>query len=283
MARALVTGAAGFIGRALAAGLEAAGYEVIRTTSADGDVADAATWKALAPVDHVFHLAGRSYVPDSWDEPAAFVATNLCGTMRALEYCKAHGAHLVYVSAYVYGRPARLPIHEDDPVEPNNPYAFSKVLAEQACRFYTETMGVRATVVRPFNIFGPGQRPEFLIPAILDSVRRGVPIRVKDLEPRRDYIFLDDLVDILIKAADVPEAYRVFNAGSGQSWSVRELISAIQSVSGTNLAVESGDERRFNEISDVVADISRAHDLLGWQPKLTLEEGIERLVRNIRA
>jgi nucleoside-diphosphate-sugar epimerase len=278
-----VTGAAGFIGRALAVGLEAAGYEVIRTTSADGDVADAATWKALMPVDHVFHLAGRSYVPDSWENPAAFVATNLGGTMRALEYCKAHSAHLVYVSAYVYGLPTRLPIHEDDPVEPNNPYAFSKVLAEQACRFYTETMGVHTTVIRPFNIFGPGQRHEFLIPMILDSVRRGGPIRVKDLEPRRDYIFLDDLVGILIKAADAPESYRVFNAGSGQSWSVRELISAIQSVSGTNLEVESSYERRFNEICDVVADISRAHDLLGWQPKLTLEEGIERLVRSIRA
>ena len=279
MASTLVTGATGFVGRALVRALAQAGHAVTALDRSAGDVAEAATWAGLPAVDHVFHLAARSYVPDSWADPAGFLHTNVTGTARALDHCRANGAHLVFVSGYLYGVPRRLPIREDDPTDPNNPYALSKFLAEQVCAFQAAATNVPVTVLRPFNIFGPGQRVEFLIPAILDQIRRGGPIRVKDLAPRRDFVFLDDVVTALIAAIAQPGGYRVFNIGSGVSCSVREVIDAAQRAAGTSLPVVSEEQPRPNEIPDVQSDIARARRELGWTPRYSLVDGIERLLQ----
>jgi GDP-4-dehydro-6-deoxy-D-mannose reductase len=278
----VVTGADGFVGRALVGGLISAGHDVIEMARSQGDVAELETWAGLPTVDHVFHLAGRSYVPDSWHDPASFINANVGGTTRALNYCRSSGAHFVFVSAYIYGIPKRLPIREDDPVNPNNPYALSKVLAERVCEFYAVEMRVPVTVVRPFNIFGPGQRREFLIPTIIEQVLHGDTIHVKDLSPRRDYLEVDDLVSALNKVVEAPQGHRVFNIGSGISYSVREMIDVIQTTACTELPIAVDSEPRINEIADVRADITRARTALGWQPRRTFAEGIERLVRASR-
>jgi GDP-4-dehydro-6-deoxy-D-mannose reductase len=274
MASVLITGAEGFIGRALACALSAQGYEVIALGRHQGDIAEQATWANLPSVSHVFHLAARTFVPDSWKDPASFLHTNVVGTSRAVEYVRACNAHLVFISGYVYGVPKSLPISEDDLAEPNNPYALSKFLAEQVCAF----SAVPATVLRAFNVFGPGQRSNFLIPSILDQIRAGVAIKVKDLTPRRDYIYIDDLLDALIRAMQRPRGYWVFNIGSGVSYSVQEVIDVMQAVAGTSLPIVSEGEARSNEIPDVRADIRRAKRFLGWAPRLSLNEGLARLL-----
>ena len=283
MAKILVTGAAGFIGRALVPALAVAGHEVLTLGRHDGDVAEPATWTRFGAADHVFHLAARSYVPDSWRDPAGFLHTNATGTARALEYCGAHKAHLILASAYVYGVPRRLPIREDDPVAPNNPYAESKVAAERLSVGHAANTGLPVTVVRPFNVFGPGQRPAFLIPTIIDHVREARDIRIKDLTPRRDYVFLDDLVAALVATMEQPEGSRVFNIGSGVSHSVAEVIDTIQAAAGTRLPVVDEHEPRDNEIPDVRADITRARAVLGWRPRYSLADGIARMLEGGRS
>ena len=282
MAKILVTGAAGFVGRALTRTLTDAGHVVTALTRADGDVSEASTWARLPPIEHVFHLAARSYVPDSFADPAGFVAANVGGTTRALEYCRRHGAHLVFASTSLFGIPQRLPVHEDDSIAPNSPYALSKFLAEQTCAFYAREWQVPVTVVRPFNVFGPGQRGKFLIPLILDQVRKGGEIRLKALAPRRDFVFLDDVVAAFMATMAAPQDYRVFNVGSGVSHSAQEAVDAIQRAAGTRLPVISEEATRPGEIPDVRADISRARAVLGWSPKHTFEEGIARLVATDR-
>jgi GDP-4-dehydro-6-deoxy-D-mannose reductase len=282
MAKVLVTGAAGFVGRTLVPALEQAGHDVIAVRHSDGDVTEPATWARTPAVEHVFHLAAKSFVPESWRDPAGFLHTNVSGTAQGLAYSRACGAHFVFVSGYLYGRPKRLPIQEDDPQEPNNPYALSKSLAEQICAFYATSMGLPVTVVRPFNIYGPGQRPEFLIPTIVDQVAKGTDIRVNDLTPRRDYVHLDDLAAALVRAIERPGGHRVFNIGSGRSYSVRDIIDAIQAAAGTQLPVVSSEQPRTNEIADVRADITRARTLLGWEPRVSFAEGIAQLVRAAR-
>src|SRR5919201_1323758 len=163
MSKVLVSGASGLVGRALARALTAQGHRVTALARGDGDVAEAATWERLPEVEHVFHLAGRSYVPDSWHDPAGFIHVNVAGTARALDYCRAVGAHFLFASVSLFGTPRRLPIREDDRVEPNNPYALSKLLAERVCAFHATTWTLPVTVVRLFNVFGAGQRGEFLI------------------------------------------------------------------------------------------------------------------------
>ena len=155
MSRVLVTGAAGFIGRALTRALHKTGCDVTALSRSDGEITDPAMWARLPPFEHVFHLAGRSYVPDSWQDPAGFIHANVIGTTLALDYCRSSGAHLVFASTLVFGIPKRQPTREDDPGEPSNPYALSKFLAERACAFFASTSSTCVTIVRFANIFGP--------------------------------------------------------------------------------------------------------------------------------
>ena len=279
MTEILITGANGFIGRALVRRLTDAGRRVFAAGRESGDVSLSATWEKFPSVKHVFHLAGRSYVPDSWNDCAGFMQTNVMGTQNALDYCRRHGAKLTFVSAYLYGVPARLPISETDPVAPNNPYALSKDIAEQLCAFHANHAGQTVTIIRPFNVYGPGQKREFLIPHILEQLRSGADIRLQDLAPKRDYVYLDDVIDALVNAMQVASGYHVFNVGTGVSYSVVEIVQMIQQAAGTNLPVVSASVPRKQEIPDVRADISQAEKLLGWKPRHTFAEGMVKLLR----
>lgn len=255
------------------------GHQVTTLSRRDGDIADPDTLQHLAPVDHVFHLAARTFVPDSWKDPAGFLRCNVVGTANVLAYCRRAACSLTFVSAYVYGRPEKLPVDEDSRPRPNNPYALSKYLAEQLCAFSAQYEGVATTVVRPFNIFGPNQADHFLMPRIIRQVKAGGPVRVMDLSPKRDYLHIDDLVDLLLatlKRGDSP--FRVVNAGSGESHSVGEIADIIQDVAGTDFEVVDEAQPRYEELHDVRADVSRARRELGWSPRLTFRQGIESLV-----
>lgn len=283
MASFLVSGARGFIGRHLVAELSRLGCSMVAIGTADGDVAEAATWQRLPPVETVVHLAARSYVPDSWNDPSDFMRVNLLGTCAALSYCRQHGARILFISSYLYGMPDRLPISERAPLIATNPYALSKKFAEEACRFYAEHYGVDVTVLRPFNIYGVGQPEHFLVPTILGQVQRGGEIRVKDLDPRRDYIYVRDVVAAIALAAKAWRGYRVFNIGTGTSHSVAELIATIQELWDVQLPVVSSEERRQGEIMDTIADICAARTELGWEPRYSLQDGLADMRATIAA
>jgi GDP-4-dehydro-6-deoxy-D-mannose reductase len=277
----LVTGGTGFIGAAVTAALRGCGRDVIALDRADGDITEPQTLERHQGkgIASVIHCAGRTFVPDSWSDPAGFMATNAVGTLRVLEFCRNEGARLVHLSAYIYGQPEKLPIAEDAPVRANNPYALSKHIAEEACRFHAAHLGVPVTILRPFNIYGPGQPGQFLIPTILAQLH-GTVIEMLDLEPRRDYVALADLVEAILRAEAIREGgCRVFNIGSGRSVSVAEIIAAAQAVAGTRLRVTSRDQKRPNEIADVMADISAAQAQLGWAPRVSLPEGLKECWR----
>ncbi len=278
MTKILVTGAPGFIGRALCRSLRLHRHEVVELSRRDGDISEPVTLSHIGPVHHVFHLAGRTFVPDSWKDPLGFHKVNMLGTCNVLEYCRLYSARLTFVSAYLYGLPDRFPVWEQCAPRPNNPYALSKYLAEQVCEFYAAHHRIDVTVIRPFNIFGPGQKAHFLIPHIVNQVRARQTIHVKDLAPRRDYIYLDDLVGALTSTLDRLSGFNVLNIGSGSSLSVRELITIIQSVAGTELPVVSEGVVRPNEIDDVYADIGKARAQLGWTPNLTFRQGVEKMM-----
>ncbi len=277
MNRVLVTGASGFIGRRLVEALRRRGGVVLAPTRQEWDVTlgDMPTVKA----DHVFHLAGLSGVTASWQDPSRFHLVNAQGTANVAEFCRRVGCSLSYVSAYCYGVPSRLPVRETDPVRPNNPYAFSKFQGEEACRFYHEYFGLPVTIIRPFNVYGPGQSDAFVLARI---VRQAIDplakeIQVLDLRPRRDYVFVDDVVEALISTAAAPR-YAIFNVGSGISYSVEEAIQAVLAASGVNKRYRSLAATRAHEIPDVVADIGRIAAAVGWTPLVTFGEGVRRLV-----
>ena len=279
MSNILITGSTGFIGRALSAKLNTLGHGLVLMSSADGDIAHPDSLKKFSnhEISHVFHLAGKTYVPDSWVNPTEFFRVNLLGTTNVLEFCKTSGIPMTFVSAYIYGHPESLPIKESCKIRPSNPYALSKRFAEKACEFYAEAHEMDITVIRPFNVFGFGQNNKFLIPSIIHQSQSEERIVVKDLLPKRDYIFLDDLIDALLITIKALKGYRIYNIGSGVSLSVREVVDAIQKVAQTNKNVFSEKNVRSNELMNVVADISKAHKELNWRPQYTFREGIERI------
>jgi len=279
----LVTGASGFIGRPLSEGLEQAGCTVIRHSSADGDIASCAL--PGSEVKHVYHLAARTFVPDSWSEPLPYYATNVLGTVNVAEFCRRHGASLTLLSSYVYGRPRFLPISEEHPVAAFNPYGHTKLLAEEVCRYYAQQFGIQVTIIRPFNIYGPGQAESFLIPTLLrQALDPDVSeISIADDRPKRDYLFIDDLIDLLLRTM-TPQGFAAFgfdafNAGSGCSVNPRELAQMILRAAGVEKPVVSRGEVRTDEVLDTVADIGKAKRIFGWQPRVSLEEGLRRMIQ----
>ena len=278
----IVTGATGFIGSELLIQLRLYGLQVIGLSSKDGDVASVETWKNLPSARAVIHLAGRSYVPESWTNSSCFMDTNIVGSELALMYCRNHGAKFIMASAYLYGVPQHLPICEHDEVNPNNPYALSKYLAEQLAEFSYQYYHIPVTLLRIFNVFGTGQRKEFLIPTIINQALKGKEIKLKNLEPRRDYIHVNDVVDALILASRLKDGYNLFNIGSGKSYSVAEIVQIVQNILGTNLPVISQKKIRPQEIQDVKADIGQAAKILGWKPKISFEEGLNKIIKGVK-
>ncbi|MGD9554012.1 MAG: NAD-dependent epimerase/dehydratase family protein [Arcobacteraceae bacterium] len=283
MKNILITGASGFIGKALSNKLTSIGFNVIQFNSSYGDIAHFNFVNEFSniKINHIFHLAAKTFVPDSWINPLKFYETSVLGTGNVLEFCRYRKIPLTFISAYIYGEPEQLPISENCKLNANNPYAHSKLLAEEMCQFYSENFNIKIVIARPFNIYGKHQNEKFLIPYILKQVLQNEEIKVKDLHPKRDYLYLDDLVDGLIQTMNCNNNFSIFNFGSGYSLSVEDIIQKIQEVVGSNKKVIAENIQRKNEIMNVVADITKAQEELGWRPRISFQEGIKEIVAGI--
>lgn len=276
--RVVVTGAGGFLGARLVARLTALGCEVVALGRAGGFrlLEDP---MPLAGADHVFHLAAETGVPDSWQDPTRFHLVNSHGTVRVLDQCRVAGCSMTYVGAYIYGVPVHLPIGEGHPLDPNNPYAFSKWMGEQACAWFAQCYSMPISAIRLFNVYGPGQSSRFLIPSIVAQVLDPMApsVQLMDLAPRRDYLFVDDAVEALIASWPI-ESYSLYNVGSGASHSVGEVVAVVMEATGVNKPVDVVGEPRRNEIPDVRADCSLLASERNWTPHYTLTTGIEKML-----
>ncbi|MFT5820824.1 MAG: nucleoside-diphosphate-sugar epimerase [Crocinitomix sp.] len=271
-----ITGESGSIGSALATALTQHGATLIPSKNSALRIQDDAYFQQFdnpEEIDLIYHLAAASFVPDSWDNPTHFIDVNVMGTTKVLEFCRANNIRLVYVSSYAYGAPQYLPIDENHPVAAANPYGLSKLMGENLCTFYGKHYDLSYTIVRPFNVYGTLKNTKLLIPEIITQIEKGEGIKVKDLSPKRDYVFIDDLIQLLILSGE-KTTNEVYNAGGGESFSVGEIIEICQSVWGTSLTVESAEVERKNEIPETLCNNSKAITDLGWNPQFSFKEGI---------
>ncbi|MGC9516197.1 MAG: NAD-dependent epimerase/dehydratase family protein [Methanomicrobiales archaeon] len=275
--RILVTGHDGFIGDYLLPELEE-DNEIV-TLAENGGFIDIRNWEkiqALEEVDVIYHLAAVTFVPYSFDHPRETYEVNVAGTLNILELARQFGVEkLVTMSSYVYGRPEYLPIDEDHPLKPNNPYTHSKLVMEKLCQGYSSDFDLNCIILRPFNIYGPGQGDNFLIPSIIKQLPSG-KIELQDPEPKRDFVYVEDVIRAMLKAGayNPRDNIDIFNVGYGKSFSVEEIADKIVELYGKEVQVAYTGQSRKNEVMDTVADITHIQDKMGWKPLTSLDDGL---------
>src|SRR6266571_1213103 len=309
MSQVLVTGGAGFIGSHLVDALIRAGREVIALDNFDdfylpeikrrnleplagrpgftlieGDIRDETLVEKVFtthPINVVVHLAARAGVRPSIRQPALYCDVNVRGTTTLLEACRSHGvAKLIFgSSSSVYGNNAKLPFSEKDEVDrPISPYAATKRSGELLCATYHELYRLNVFALRFFTVYGPRQRPEMAIHRFTRLIDRGLPLpRFGDGSTRRDYTYITDIIDGIQRAIERVQGYEVINLGGSETTRLADLIALLEN----HLKRTARIDEEPGQPGDVVAtyaEVDKARRLLGYEPRVHVDEGIGRFI-----
>ena len=305
MGKVLVTGAGGFIGSHLTEELVRQGEEVralVRYNSRDerglledlpreiqsqievvpGDLKDPdGVKKALKGCSKVFHLGALIAIPYSYIHPFDFIQTNTVGTAHLLNACLEQGIleRIIHTStSEVYGTAQYVPIDEKHPLQAQSPYAASKIAADKLAESYYLSFGLPIAILRPFNTFGPRQSLRAIIPTIISQAMGDQKIRLGNIRPRRDFLFVKDTVRGFIQLGKCEEAVgKVVNIGTGTDISVEALVTKILNLTGKRGEIEVEDQRirpEKSEVMQLLSDTRLAQKLFQWAPRYTLEEGL---------
>ncbi|MFH1038773.1 MAG: NAD-dependent epimerase/dehydratase family protein [PVC group bacterium] len=297
----LVTGAEGFIGSALVHRLAREGARVSaevhpsaprdRLTGLEDtvriyslDIRDRAGLVKMAeesPPRKIFHLAAMTDVGRGWEKIEEALSVNLGGTVNLLSALSRvdHEIVIAACTAEAYGRnPA--PFKEEMPLDPISPYSFSKAAATLFCRMAAASLGVSIRILRLFLVYGPGQGEERFLPQVIRAGLTGAPIRMTAGEQTREYTYIDDAVEgFLMAAKDGPGGGEVFNLGTGEEVSLRELVALIDSMMEGVVRVDPEVlPYRENEIRRFVGDHRKFREAFGWAPAVSLKDGLEETI-----
>jgi UDP-glucuronate 4-epimerase len=232
--------------------------------------------------DAVIHLAARAGVRPSIEQPELYIDTNIKGTFHLLEAARRTGVKQ-FVSASsssVYGVNKKVPFAETDPSLPTiSPYAMTKMAGEQMCSNYSHLYGIKTVSLRFFTVYGPGQRPDLAISKFTRLIEDGKPIdKFGDGTTRRDYTYIDDIVQGVIGALRYEgPAFDIFNLGENQTTTLSELIVEIEKALGKKAIIERLPEQQ-GDMPLTAADITKARQLLGYNPQTKIRDGIPKFV-----
>jgi len=301
--KVLVTGGEGFIGStlvdhllALGAGVRAyvhykpygsAGYLAGREDDVEivaGDVRDGERLsESIRGCDTVFHLAALIGIPYSYVAPESYIQTNVIGTYNVVNACRHHDVRrMVHTStSETYGTALTVPISEDHPMQPQSPYSASKIGADMMALSFKHSFDTPVAVIRPFNTYGPRQSARAVIPTILSQLHAGsTEIKLGSTTPTRDFNYVDDTARGFLAVADSDRALgNVVNVGSGREISIGDLAELLVKVSGREAKVVADDSRvrpGGSEVERLLCDNTRAREWCGWEPQVSLEEGLRR-------
>jgi len=303
--RVLITGGAGFIGSVLANRLVALGHHVRalddlsagdpqrldrRVLFTRGDVRDIPKlWTLLRGVDCVYHLAARVSVPESILYPVEYNAVNVGGTVSLMTAVRDAKVRRVVLgsSGTVYGEQEEQPIKETAIPRPQNPYAVSKMASEYYVLAIGALYGIETAILRIFNAYGPGQTvPPSHAPVIPKFVKQAVGdgsvVIFGSGDQTRDFVYIDDVVEALVAAADADNVDRsTINVGSGRETGINELVDKIERITGRGIPTLHSNAQDGG-VSRSVADISLARRKLGFEPKVDIDEGLRLMVAHHR-
>lgn len=311
MQKILITGGAGFIGSHLCEALVDGGHLVTCLDNFDpfydpqikrgniaaltgrehfrlveGDIRNLELLQDLFQGDDapevVVHLAAKAGVRPSIEDPLAYQEVNVTGTANLLEMCRRHGVKkFIYASSSsVYGNNKKTPFAEDDPVDhPISPYAATKKAGELLCHTYHHLFRLPVFCLRFFTVYGPRQRPEMAIHKFARLIRDRQPLPVfGDGGSDRDYTYIDDIIDGVIRAIDRCSDYRIFNLGESQTTSLRSLIKLIEDSMGTTALIDY-QPMQPGDVMRTYADLTRSREELGYSPAVAVDQGIPLFVK----
>lgn len=302
--RALVTGGSGFVGAALVKALLSRGWDVWITTRYGNvsknprlaDVwdqihvheADVRNRGALAEVinlaklwDVVFHLAAYHHVGHSWQQTEECAAVNVMGTVNVADLTMKTGARLIYMSSSeVYGNPGDPPWTEDMKPNPQSPYAVTKYAGELYCQIHQER-GANIQIVRPFNIYGPGQSTRAVIPMFIEKIKKDGEVTVAgNGSQTRDFNYVDDVVEGLIMAAGGPVVEGPVNLATGIETAIVNIPKYLGVLLSKSGVIHEG-ELRPNEIMRMAGLAKRAYRVWGWKPRMHFYDGLAKTVKSM--
>lgn len=311
--RVLVTGAGGFIGSHLVERLVRDGHEVralVRYNGRDdrghldrlppevqaaievhrGDLKDGeAVRKSVEGRSWVFHLGALIAIPYSYQNPLDVIQTNVTGTVHVLDACRSSDTldRVVLTStSEVYGTARYVPIDEAHPLQGQSPYAASKIASDALGLSYHAAFDLPVAVLRPFNTFGPRQSARAIIPTIISQAVARSKVKLGSLDPRRDLTYVEDTASGFVAIAGCDAAIgRVVNIGRGDDLTIGELAERIGQRLGKSLVIEADSQRvrpAKSEVGRLLAGTDLAKELMGWTPRFSLDEGLDRTIAWVR-
>jgi len=274
----LVTGSSGFIGRKVLEKLPKLGVITDYDNSIRIDLQNINEVMKINSADIVIHLAGKTPKKElKWND---YFNNNISSTLNILEYCiKKNVKKLIYVSNYIYGNPKYSPIDEIHPINPHNSYSESKYLGERLCKFYCDKMNINLIILRPFNIYGESMNKNFLLSNLINSIKTDQKMTIVNKDSRRDFLHVDDFVDLILKIKDYNCKFEIFNVGTGISFSFNEIIEKIEKITSKKLNLEYLEDKKIF-MDDIKADISKIKEKLDWKPRIGIDEGLKRMLKN---
>ena len=304
----LVTGGAGFIGSHLVEALLADGHTITifddfnhyydprikwhnvsgfqdQVTIVEGDIRDAILVERTftkGQFDTVIHLAARAGVRPSIQSPKLYFTTNIDGTFNLLDACRHHEVKdfIFASSSSVYGVNEKVPFAETDALTRTiSPYAATKLAGEQICSNYSHLFGIRCMCLRFFTVYGPRQRPDLAISKFTERILAGEQIeQYGDGSTARDYTYIEDIVSGIIAAMNYREStFEIFNLGGSATTTLAELIQLVESACEKKTDIKVIEEQP-GDVPRTFADVSKAHELLGYSPRTPIAKGVKKYV-----
>lgn len=281
----LITGSRGFVGDHICKSSFDDKYNLITDNHKDNPINDITKLEYFDnfdnKIDLIIHLAAKTSINDSLNNPYETYYKNIVGTLNVLEFAKRKNiTNIIFLSTYVYGKPQYLPIDENHPINPHSPYNKSKIIAESLCEDYSKIFGIDIVILRPFYLYGYNRKKNTLISSILDQINTNKIIKLSNKKTSRDFLYISDFIELLNNIVNAfPSGCNIYNVGSGTSYTLTEISMRIANLLNKKVRICYDESIRKQDINEMVADITKISKDFDWKPKIDIDQGLSLTIK----
>ncbi len=285
MKKILITGSSGFIGKNLVESLLSE-YEITglskqqKNSKSNHIIKDISkiTSKDFKNIFCIIHLAAITDLKVCKDYPDQCIATNVLGTQKILESARKNNCKVIYAStSHVYGIPKKLPINETTSTSPTSMYAGSKLAGEILCESYHKQFDMDISIVRIFSVYGPESNNHYVVPNIVEQLKKSNKIKLGNINSRRDFIFISDVINAFKIILNNINGFNIYNVGAEKSYSIKEICKKFEKLHGEKIIIKSTVKQNSKfDAKNIVCDATKLKKL-GWKSKISLDEGLKKM------